>query len=162
MNFFLQDETPTDQSTVKASINALSQKYEMQKMQESLVEKRNADIEPMKAYGCELEKKINPSSLLNTALVNCKSIFTDFKEKTKEFGEFITIGTLLHPEFKIECNSTKAEPITWSKQIETFIKDYENRLNEKRISIPPNLRHEKVSNIRCSKPIYKDIFLMYS
>lgn len=100
-----------------------------------------------KSYGSQLEIEIEASSMLNLALTFCNSIFSDFKKNVKELNGEVTANMERVPsQFKVQCILANPDPIAWSKDIQFLVKNYENsRLKQKKISIPPNLRREKVS-----------------
>lgn len=106
-----------------------------------------SDVESQsKLYGSELAVLIDTNSILNCVFANCKTILKDFKKNIKELGaELISETRGAEQSYRIECLVESADPITWTKGVYCLIENYEtSRLKMKNLSIPPNLRKEKV------------------
>lgn len=139
-------------NTAKAEINGcglrklvLKQFDSIPVLFKSLTEQSNVETKS-KLYGSDLAVLIDKNSILNCVLATCKTILKDFKKNIKELGaELVSETKGAELSYRIECLMENADPITWTKGVYCLIENYEtSRLKMKNLSIPPNLRKEKV------------------
>jgi hypothetical protein len=74
-------------------------------------------------------------------LKHSKPFLNEFKANLKPLSAELVV----EPKMVIRSNSSsQVEPVSWTKEVQTLLSDYENnRLKERYVSIPAHLRNEK-------------------
>ena len=86
---------------------------------------------------------IKENTLLFELIKHSKQILNDLKASLKELGAEV----IFTPKVFIRCctnDPSKIDSVSWTKQVQAILNDYENnRLKEKFVYIPSNIRNEK-------------------